>query len=199
MDAFGAISEDARGNRPRPFGGNAGAGVWLNGAGCALRRCLVENNAASGYGGGVYANGTAVIEACSISGNTSSYGGGVYSEKGSSVTVAQCSLWANTGSGADLYDWNANGVRYLNCVMAAERVGKGVMTGCIVSTDRRAEALSGKGVSLTSETALEGRDLTARCILHEYDHLDGHLYSEKVHHWLTEEEMEGLDGEDEDE
>ena len=147
-------------NKSKVSKANAGAGVWLNGAGCALRRCLVENNAASGYGGGVYAKGSAVIEACSISANTASYGGGVYSEQGSSVTVAQCSLWANTGSGADLYDWDANGVRYLNCVMAAVREGKGVMTGCIVSTDRRAEALSGKGVSLTSETALEGRDLT---------------------------------------
>lgn len=46
---------------------------------------------------------------------------------------------------------------------------------------------------------VEGDGLTARCILHEYDHLEGILYSEKVHHWLTEEEMEGLGGEDEDE
>lgn len=36
---------------------------------------------------------------------------------------------------------------------------------------------------------IEGEGLTARCILHEYDHLDGHLYSEKVYKWLTEEEL----------
>ena len=27
---------------------------------------------------------------------------------------------------------------------------------------------------------LEGEDLLARCIMHECDHLDGHLYTEKV-------------------
>lgn len=43
---------------------------------------------------------------------------------------------------------------------------------------------------------LEGHDLTARCILHEYDHLDGHLYSEKVHHWLTDEELDAMARED---
>lgn len=148
-------------------GGNAGAGVWLSGANSALRRCRIENNTAtsgSGYGGGVYASGASVIEACSISGNTAQYGGGIYCEQGSSVTVAQCSLWANAATyghtgGPDIYDWAAGSVRYLNCVMSAERTGSGVMTGCIVSSDRRAEALSGKGVSLADETALEGRDL----------------------------------------
>ena len=42
---------------------------------------------------------------------------------------------------------------------------------------------------------LEGDELTARCILHEYDHLEGHLYSEKVHKWLSEEEIEAMMGE----
>ena len=155
-------------NKATASGANAGAGVWLSGANCFLRRCRIENNTAtsgSGYGGGIYATGASVIEACSVTGNTAQYGGGIYCEQGSSVTVAQCSLWANvatygTSGGADIYDWLAGSVRYLNCVMSAERVGKGVMTGCIVSSDRRAEALSGKGVSLASETALEGRDLT---------------------------------------
>ena len=39
---------------------------------------------------------------------------------------------------------------------------------------------------------VEAEELIARCILHENDHLDGHLYTEKVHHWLTQEELEAL-------
>ena len=39
---------------------------------------------------------------------------------------------------------------------------------------------------------LEGDGLAARCILHEYDHLEGHLYSEKVYKWLSEEEVAAM-------
>lgn len=46
---------------------------------------------------------------------------------------------------------------------------------------------------------IEGTELTARCILHEYDHLDGHLYSEKVYHWLSEEELEAMYSEEDEE
>lgn len=45
---------------------------------------------------------------------------------------------------------------------------------------------------------IEGEGLTARCILHEYDHLDGHLYSEKVYKWLTEEELAEMYKEEEE-
>ena len=36
----------------------------------------------------------------------------------------------------------------------------------------------------------EGQELTDRCFCHELDHLDGHLYTEKVSRFLTEEEIE---------
>ena len=39
---------------------------------------------------------------------------------------------------------------------------------------------------------LEGDELFARCVMHEYDHLEGHLYSEKVYRWLSEEEVNAL-------
>lgn len=35
----------------------------------------------------------------------------------------------------------------------------------------------------------EGEELTARCFCHELDHLDGHMYTELVSRYLTEEEM----------
>ncbi len=39
---------------------------------------------------------------------------------------------------------------------------------------------------------VEGEELAARCFCHELEHLDGHLYTEKVYHFLTPEEMEAL-------
>lgn len=37
---------------------------------------------------------------------------------------------------------------------------------------------------------VEGEELMARAFCHELDHLDGHLYTEKVSRYLTEEELE---------
>ena len=41
----------------------------------------------------------------------------------------------------------------------------------------------------------EGEGLTARCICHELEHLDGHLFLEKCERMLTEEEISGPDEE----
>ena len=38
----------------------------------------------------------------------------------------------------------------------------------------------------------EGEEIVARCFCHELDHLDGHLYTEKVIRFLTEEELEQM-------
>ena len=35
----------------------------------------------------------------------------------------------------------------------------------------------------------EGEELTARAFCHEIEHLDGHLYTEHIDHFLTEEEL----------
>ena len=37
---------------------------------------------------------------------------------------------------------------------------------------------------------VEGEDLTARCLCHEIEHLDGHLYTERCDHLLSDEELE---------
>lgn len=44
-----------------------------------------------------------------------------------------------------------------------------------------------------------GEDLIARCFCHELEHLDGHLYTEKAYHMLTEEEYAELMTQEEDE
>lgn len=38
----------------------------------------------------------------------------------------------------------------------------------------------------------EGEELIARCFCHEYDHLDGKLYTDIAEHMLTESELESL-------
>lgn len=40
------------------------------------------------------------------------------------------------------------------------------------------------------EFEIEDEDLTARCFCHEIEHLDGHLYTERCDHLLTDEEVE---------
>lgn len=45
---------------------------------------------------------------------------------------------------------------------------------------------------------VEAEGLIARCICHECDHLDGHLYTEIAYHKLTEEELAATHGEDEE-
>lgn len=41
---------------------------------------------------------------------------------------------------------------------------------------------------------VEGEELMARCFCHEYEHLDGHIYTEKAYRMLTEEELDALSG-----
>ena len=42
------------------------------------------------------------------------------------------------------------------------------------------------------EIIVEGEELNARCLCHEIDHLDGHLFTEKVVRFLTDEEPKEL-------
>ncbi len=37
---------------------------------------------------------------------------------------------------------------------------------------------------------VEGEELLARCFCHELEHLDGHLYTEKMSRWMTDEEVQ---------
>ena len=46
----------------------------------------------------------------------------------------------------------------------------------------------------------EGEGLTARCFCHELEHLDGHLYTEHIDHFLSDEELRAyLEAEEEGE
>lgn len=45
---------------------------------------------------------------------------------------------------------------------------------------------------------VEGEELMARCFCHELEHLDGHLYTEHIDRFLTDEEVEEYFGKDEE-
>ena len=46
---------------------------------------------------------------------------------------------------------------------------------------------------------VEDEELTARCFCHEIEHLDGHLYTEHIDHFLSEEELRAyLEAEEEE-
>lgn len=48
-----------------------------------------------------------------------------------------------------------------------------------------------------NEFELSGEGLIARCICHECDHLDGHIYTEIAYRKLTDEELEEMHGDSE--
>ena len=66
-----------------------------------------------------------------------------------------------------------------------------------LSSDSSLASLSVEGYDLTpafssdvTEYEIEGEGLLARCICHELDHLDGHMYVEKVEGEIHDVEIE---------
>ena len=43
---------------------------------------------------------------------------------------------------------------------------------------------------------LDGEEIVARCFCHELEHLDGHLLIEKAYRFLTQEEIDAMNGEE---
>ena len=73
--------------------------------------------------------------------------------------------------------------------------------GCLSVPDvwgvtRRPERVKVKALNRKGEEyTVEGEGLNARCLCHEIDHLDGHLFTDNVLHSLTPEEVEEMMGE----
>lgn len=74
--------------------------------------------------------------------------------------------------------------------------------GCLSVPDvwgitKRPEWVKVKALNRNGEEfEVEGEGLNARCLCHEIDHLDGHLFTDNVVHILTPEEVEEMMGED---
>lgn len=81
-----------------------------------------------------------------------------------------------------------------------EREGKqNELEGCLSVPEQwgitdRPMKVTVRAMNRNGETyTVTGTGLLARAFCHEIDHLDGHLYTEKVYRYLTEEELAGDD------
>ena len=77
--------------------------------------------------------------------------------------------------------------------------------GCLSNPGRQGITKRPKAVTVRytdrdgKECELTGKDLLARAICHECDHLDGHLYTEIAYRKLTSEEIEAMHGSEDEE
>jgi parallel beta-helix repeat protein len=62
-----------------------------------IDRCRIENNTATGYGGGIFVNGTQTLKLtnCIFEGNRAQYGGGVFAQYYSQPLFANCTIVKN--------------------------------------------------------------------------------------------------------
>ena len=109
-------------------GGN-GAGVWSQEdssgkkGGAILIRCRIENNTASGNGGGLYGARLHVTN-CIVRGNTATYGGGVYAKSATAkcdIQVCNTLIADNEGKwsgGVGSNDSSAGSTMFINCTVA---------------------------------------------------------------------------------
>ena len=98
----------------------SGAGVYLNNY-VTLNNCVIVNNAATMFGGGVYINSTGgtahvTLNNCIVADNSASMGGGVCDRVGANYT--NCRISNNTAStkGGGIYLYNNTEPVFKNCV-----------------------------------------------------------------------------------
>ncbi|MFT6809974.1 MAG: putative outer membrane repeat protein [Saprospiraceae bacterium] len=84
---------------------NEGAGVYNNYGSLNFTNSLISGNIATGNGGGILNNASAVLFNCNISGNTAYDGGGLYNQFGE-ATIAETTVTGNTASngGGGIYN-----------------------------------------------------------------------------------------------
>ena len=100
----------------------SGAGVYLNNY-TTISNCVIRNNNASMFGGGLYLNAGGsiahtILSNCAITGNSASMGGGLCDRVGGTLT--NCNLSNNTAStkGGGLYLYNNIEPTLTNCIFA---------------------------------------------------------------------------------
>ena len=99
----------------------SGAGVYLNNY-VTLNNCVIKNNSASMYGGGIYINSTGgtshvTLHNCVIADNSASMGGGVCDRVGANYT--NCRICNNTATtkGGGIYLYNNTEPVFKNCII----------------------------------------------------------------------------------
>ena len=99
----------------------SGAGVYLNNY-VTLNNCIIKDNAASMYGGGIYINSTGgtahvTLHNCIIADNTASMGGGVCDRVGASYTNCRINNNIATTKGGGIYLYNNTEPTLKNCII----------------------------------------------------------------------------------
>ena len=100
----------------------SGAGAYLNNY-VTLANCVVTDNHATMYGGGLYINSTGgtvrvTIDNCSITENSSSMGGGVCDRIGATYTNCRISNNRATTKGGGIYLYNNTEPTFKNCIIS---------------------------------------------------------------------------------
>lgn len=89
-------------------------------------------------------------------------------------------------------------VELINPVIVSEEGEQQDVEGCLSVPDvwgitSRPAKVTVKALNINGEEIeVSGEGLNARCLCHELDHLDGHLFTERLVRRLTEEEVEEL-------
>lgn len=114
--------------------GSAGGGIYVYGTASltvvfsTISGCVATNGSA---GGGLYNNGVAVLEYCTLAGNTSATGGGIYQFGSGGLTLNECTLAGNSaltsvsGSGGGIYNYGTRAVTLNNCTLVGNSAWSG--------------------------------------------------------------------------
>ena len=99
----------------------SGAGVYLNNY-VTLNNCVIKNNTASMYGGGVYINSTGgtahvTLNNCIIADNSASMGGGVCDRVGADYTNCRINNNIASTKGGGIYLYNNTDPVFKNCII----------------------------------------------------------------------------------
>ena len=134
--------------------GSLGGGVYNGGGTLSLYGCTLHNDG-DGAGGGVYNAGIAMLNGCSLSGDSvpNSLGGGVYNAPGAFLSLAGCTLQGDSAvSGGGVYNSQGASATLSGCVLLGDSAsfpgspysfGGGVcndggtltLTTCVLSND----------------------------------------------------------------
>ncbi|HEY3333573.1 MAG TPA: IPT/TIG domain-containing protein [Capsulimonadaceae bacterium] len=138
-----------------------------------LTNCVISTNgvASSGYGGGLFSSGTAIVKNCQLTGNSALQGGGVLIQGMASFTNSQISgnnagTTGATGTGGGLYVYDQASVSLDNCTLsnnfvhlggggAIQNNGNLTLTSCSITSNYAA----GNGSSIFSGSAMANKGL----------------------------------------
>ena len=89
-------------------------------------------------------------------------------------------------------------IEFVNPTITAQSGEQDGMEGCLSVPDeywmvKRPDHVRAKAQDRSGEWfEIEGEELIARCLCHENDHLDGHIYTEIAYRKLSDEEIEAM-------